>query len=84
MVIMLTTKKERSITRPTSAVKPSATMIETMASTIGMPAATSAPKTTTRIDQGGEQAEPSPLTRSLSASLVKRSPTEMSPTVRTW
>ena len=45
---MFTTKKESSNAWPTSAVRPSATTIETTARTIGTSEATSAPKTTSR------------------------------------
>ena len=49
IVIMLVTKKESSPTWPTTAVRPKAIAIETIARMIGTTAATRAPKTTIRM-----------------------------------
>ncbi len=46
---MFTTKNESAHCWPTIAVRPSATMIETIASRIGIVAATAAPKTSSRM-----------------------------------
>ena len=69
---MFTTKIESSHSWATSAVSPSATMIETIASTIGSAAATTAPKTSRSTrSAAGRPKRSSPFSRSLCETSLK-------------
>ena len=63
---MFTTKKESSNPCPTRNATPSAVTTATNATTRGMPAATAAPKTATRMSSAMGTPMPSPLRRSRS------------------
>ncbi len=83
MVIMFVTKKERFQTWPMRAVIPSEIRIDTTARMIGMPAATSAPKTKTRMTRAARIPIDSPLTMSSSAMALFSSPMLTYPTEMT-
>src|SRR5215218_50258 len=79
-LIMFTTKIERSVTWPTIAVSPIATRIETIAIATGIRAATTAPKTSSRITIAtGRPKASSPFSRSCCESSSKSSFTISSP-----
>ena len=65
-VIMFTTKKESWKPCPTMKAKPSAVTIAISATTRGMPAATAAPNTATRMSSATGAPMPSPRRRSRS------------------
>ena len=84
IVIMFTMKNDRSKALPTMAVAPTAAVIDTIATRIGMPAATSAPNTTTRITRATAIPIASPLSNADSPSELKTAFAVCSPKGRNW
>ena len=71
MLIMLMAKTETSKARPSTAVRATAAVMATRLSTMGRPAATTAPKTMRRMRSAIGTPMPSPRVRSLSAVWLK-------------
>ena len=82
IVITLVTKNDSWKNCPSSAVSPMATAMETIASTTGMSAAATAPKTMTSTPSASGMPNASPVWRSVSACLSKSSLTLALPA--TW
>ncbi len=82
---MLTTKNETSNACPTSAVKATATTIESSPSSTGTSPATTAPNTSTRmISATGSPMSSSPFCRSCSESFSKSASAVRAPVIETW
>ncbi len=83
MVIMLVTKNDRSNARPSSDTSPSATTIDTIASTTGTTAAASVPNTTIRMARAATIPIVSPWRRSCSAMVLESLAAVASPATKT-